>query len=466
MRSHHYLLFLRVLQTAVAWQQCSQEEEDGAMGRCPDRATCCRSLSAPDGFSCIPARAQDPTSARGYCCDDGGDTGCGYGYQCSVHSDGTSYCKLQKHHPSYVYNDTSRYDLCSVPLEMQTSFEFPMGEGDKKVVYYSNMGDIRILNQEHLQVSRVVIIVHGSERNVEDYFCAGLSLLQGDHDNHDHPMETSTLKESTLVIAPLFAAPEDGPLGDDVLVWADRPDVEHRLSHSWRYGSDALNAPVSSYAVLDAMVEHLVASAHVQYPHLRRIAVVGHSAGGQVTHRWALLSNSPAWEDPVIDLVSVVANPRSYCYLDERRVHYEDGTFHVPDDDDILSCPGYDHWQWGLKDGGYLTCPYRDEALRHVNATEMARRYAGRNVIYLSGQLDTLPTNDECETTVFQGSNRQERARNYVRSLQEVFLGRIVHEWYIIQGSPHDHTLMFQSEQGKRSIFGDPDSEGLHLFSQ
>jgi hypothetical protein len=98
-------------------------------------------------------------------------------------------------------------------------------------------------------------------------------------------------------------------------------------------------------------------------------------------------------------------------------------------------------------------CPYRDAVLQTVNATEMAHRYVGRKVIYLSGELDTVPTEDECETTVFQGSNRQERARNYVRGLQEVF-GRVVHEWYIIQGSPHDHTLMFQSERGKSSIFG------------
>ena len=461
MRSHPYLLFILALQTVVAWIACSQED-DGTVGRCPDRATCCPTSSAPEGFSCIPANAQDPTSARGFCCDDGGDTGCGYGYQCAVDSDGTPYCKLQKDHPTYVYNDTSRYELCSVPLEMQTFFEFPMGRDDKKVLYYSNMGDIRILTQKHLQVSRVVIIVHGSERNVEDYFCAGLSLLQDDHDKNRHPMDTIALQESTLVIAPLFAAPEDGPLGDDVLVWADHPDILHRLSHSWRYGSDALNAPVSSYAVLDALVEYLVASAHVQYPHLRRVAVAGHSAGGQVTHRWALLSNSPAWKDPVIDIVSVVANPRSYCYLDERRVHFVDGTFRVPDDDDIKSCPGYDQWQWGLKDGGYLKCPYRDEVLRQLNATEVAHRYSGRNVIYLSGQLDTLPANDTCATTVFQGSNRQERARNYVRSLQELFPGRVVHEWYIIQGSPHDHTLMFQSEQGKKSIFGDIDSQGIH----
>jgi len=197
-------------------------------------------------------------------------------------------------------------------------------------------------------------------------------------------------------------------------------------------------------------------AARLQYPNLKRIAVAGHSAGGQVTHRWALLSSSPIWEDPIIDLVSIVANPRSFCYLDGRRVHSDndDETFDIPNADDIQSCPGYDQWQWGLQDGGYLQCPYRDAVMEKMNRTEISYRYTNRRVIYLSGQLDTIPTEDECETTIFQGPNRQIRAKNYVRGLQETF-GYPIHPWYIIIGSPHDHTLMFQSERGKKSIFGD-----------
>ena len=93
-----------------------------------------------------------------------------------------------------------------------------------------------------------------------------------------------------------------------------------------------------------------------------------------------------------------------------------------------------------------------------MNATEMAHGSPiwGTKRDFLSGHLDTLPTNDECVTTVFHGSSLQERTKKYVRSLQEPFIGCVVHEWYIIQESPRDHTLTFQSERGK-SIFGDTD---------
>jgi pimeloyl-ACP methyl ester carboxylesterase len=362
-------------------------------------------------------------------------------------TDGRPYCKLAENHPKDLYNDTSRYELCSVPTQMQDIVGFPMmGEDEEsfQLAYYSNMGDITALSDAHLAVQKVLIMIHGSARNADDYFCASLSLL----DNAENTME------STLIITPIFAAPEDTYLVlDNILVWADQTNETYPLSHSWRYGADALNAPISSYSVLDSMVKYLE-SATIQFPKLRRIAVAGHSAGGQITHRWSLLSNSPAWTSSSrMNIVSVVADPRSYCYLDERRV-LSDGSFDVPSADDQTICPNYNEWQWGLEDGGYVTCPYRDRALQETSAPIMAQRYATRKVTYLSGELDMMPTNDRCETLLFQGKNRQQRAENYVQGLKEYF-GRNVHEFHIIGGSPHDHSLMFQSREGKKAIFGE-----------
>jgi len=225
MKSHHLfsLVLSILLHVVVGWQQCSKEP-DGPMGRCPDKATCCLSSLAVEGFSCIPSKAQDPTYAQGICCydnDGSTETGCGYGYQCAIDPiNGTSYCKLVDEHPDYLYNDTARYDLCSVPLKMQTPFGFPIQgggerEGMMNLAYYSSMGDIRIVQQMHLKVTRVVIVIHGSERNVEDYFCAGLSLL---------PKSDNEIETTTLIIAPLFASPEDTPLVENMLIWADRHD--------------------------------------------------------------------------------------------------------------------------------------------------------------------------------------------------------------------------------------------------
>lgn len=371
------------------------------------------------------------------------ETGCGYGYICaSNESDGRSYCQRKDEAPEDLADKTSSYRLCTVPTEMQTFYGYPMGDGTFQVAYYSNMGDIYVASDAHLAVETAFIMIHGSARNADDYFCAALSLLDDDKDR----------RESTLVITPLFSSPEDAGLMGSLLLWADH-DVRYPLSHSWRYGADAMNAPISSYQVLDSIVEYLE-SATVSFPNLKRIAVAGHSAGGQVTHRWSLLSSSPAWEGSSrAEIVSIVANPRSYCYLDERRIQ-KDGSFAVPDVDDTAVCSTYNTWQWGLDEGGYVPCPYKDRALELTSAKTMAERFARRQVVYLSGELDLLRTNDRCETSVFQGNNRQERAKHYYSGLQEYF-GRQVHELNIVTGSPHDHSLMFQSSQGEHAIFGD-----------
>jgi hypothetical protein len=173
-----------------------------------------------------------------------------------------------------------------------------------------------------------------------------------------------------------------------------------------------------------------------------------------VTQRWSLLSNSPAWET-FGNIRAVVANPRSYCYLDARRMNGD--MLEVPDLDDVQLCSHYNQWQWGLDQGGNLTCPYKDQALQETPADKMAQRYAMRQVIYLSGEFDTLPAMDRCETSVFQGPNRQERAKNYVKALEGYF-GQPVHELHIVPGSPHDHSLMFQSRVGRQAIFGKKES--------
>lgn len=344
-------------------------------------------------------------------------------------------------------NQVPRYHLCHVPQELQAlqSFpiRFPAGESKSAtfhLAYYSNMQAITVPTNQHFQVETVIIMIHGSGRNADDYFCAALSLLDDDFD------------DTVLVIAPKFASPQDGDLGiDNLLVWTDDPTPEHPLAHSWRYGADSIHAPISSYGTLDKLVDYLV-QATVQFPNLKRVVVAGHSAGGQIAHRWALLSNSPAWNST--ELRSVVANPRSYCYLDNRRISNK-GTFNVPDDNDITACPGYNQWQWGLEPGGTLIAPYKDQALNTTPTQPMAQRYATRNVIYLTGEHDEIPLDDHCETNMFQGKNRHERAKHYSQALRNYF-GRKVHQLHQVPGSFHDHTLMFQSEPGRNAIFGAP----------
>jgi hypothetical protein len=313
---------------------------------------------------------------------------------------------------------------------------------------------------------------------------------------------------------------------------------------------------ISSYAVMDRLLEFLISSKHAKneerslrqsiqqqrrqqrqheqhqqefhFPNLKRIVVAGHSAGGQYVHRWALLSSSPMiWgdgndslhkderrivENRKVEVRAIVANPRSYCYPDNRRmirigedhasdsdrlvknhtvgvqINFKDGmrlhpnsdeqynyVYAVPDPRDVDICPTYDQWQWGLEPGGDVPSPYKDAALDFVqnNLTALALRYSKRRVFYLVGEHDTIVQEDRCETYDYQGDTRNERGRRYFRALSEYFTTwrenswrstiesstssdstKLIHEFHQVPGSPHDHTLMFQSAFSMEAIFG------------
>ncbi len=605
------LASLSILTIVNAWKECLPEEGGGI---CPVGNTCCPT-EIPGLSSCIPGRERDPEGARGQCCDAEGWTGCPYGYDCAIISPKTDepqkMCKRQEPHPdSFNARETPRYQLCRLPPSSSPNTydlqKFPIRGFN--AVYYSSMGSILPAEntghgmQKFASVETVVVIVHGSGRNADDYLCAGISTVSSISTETETPNVNSTNgsdkddinQDKVLVIAPKFVADidhDDRNRYDNMLYWLERGS-NVPLGHTWRYGADAANSHgsttltslsgsghshpenhlkdddrddmhkankngISSYAIMDSLLEFLIGSKHGQtiskslrnqpmqekegfhFPNLQRIVVAGHSAGGQYVHRWSLLSSSLViWgdgnncvhdqnhalekkttsKDRDIELRMVVANPRSYCYPDKRRmiraekdptskvdclgsnsivtdthdknkketpfISNNDATINeaskyrygVPDPRDIDTCPTYDQWQWGLEPGGDILCPYKDAALALLNhnTTELILRYSKRKVFYLAGEHDTVELDDRCETYNFQGDNRNERARRYFRALSEYLttLGgdrpfssrfdvstdskstNMIHEFHQVHGSPHDHTLMFQSAPGREAFYG------------
>ncbi|CAJ1967340.1 unnamed protein product [Cylindrotheca closterium] len=314
---------------------------------------------------------------------------------------------------------------------------------------------------------------------------------------------------SVLILAPRFLAPSDmkhkrknqhqfqNQTTTEFLYWQNsEKQPKYAISHSWRYGADALNAPVSSYEAVDRLVEHLVSFTAPGtdtrcFSNLRQVSIVGHSAGGQLVQRWALLSNAfkmirpSSWttattttainDDPgySMDIRAVVANPRSYCYLNEKRmVVVMDGNsnkveahWEVPAASQIKKCPDYNQWTWGLERGGALdeVVPYKARRIKSGSDEEVAHRYANRKVFYLTGEYGDTDQDDLCATRDFQGHNRHERALYYVAALNAYFGSGnstpgssnnsvLRHELHTIPETPHDHILMFQSVAGRRAI--------------
>jgi hypothetical protein len=199
---------------------------------------------------------------------------------------------------------------------------------------------------------------------------------------------------------------------------------------------------------MDRMLEYILEHKDQRFTNLKRIVVAGHSAGGQYTQRWALLSSSPSFTFEQFHLRVIVANPRSLCWLDDRRM--VNGTLRVPLQAEE-ECPLYNEWEWGLGPGEFLDTPYKSRAFQTTGVDRIVERYAERDVIYLAGEEDTIP-NGECQDKM-QGDFRKERSANFFAALPQIY-GRPVHKRLVAQGVPHDHSLLFQSPEGQQALFG------------
>jgi len=428
-----------LLGTAKAWKLCPS----GVI--CPDENRCC-------GKFCLPG--SKGSAADSQCCN-GNQTGCGQDFECGL--DGSDTCTLSPTATEDLPDQVPRYKLCQIddPAMLQSVYGLPMDPQEKKsrnfvreeksnshvAAYLSNKGPVHSTTNERLEsIQNAVILIHGSLRNSDDYLCCVSSAVP-----HD-------LQHDTLLIAPWFLAPEDGAVNmtsaeatqndSEPLRWVARGVA---VEHTWRFGADAINASVSSYAVVDQLITLL--QDKQRFPNLDLIVVAGHSAGGQFAQRWGLLSAKAN------DVRIVAANPKSFAYLDGRRF-VRKTVFRVPEPKELDGCTSYNEWEWGFGSTNFtaVQAPYKDAAIAAAGGVDaVIDRYAERDVIYLSGEQDVI-WNGHCEAMA-QGINRLNRSSFFFQSLEQVY-GRTVHQRWTVPNVHHDHCLMFQSPQGQLALFG------------
>ena len=348
-----------------------------------------------------------------------------------------------------------------------------------------------------------LFIQHGALRDAADYFCSFMHLMR---------QQTYRKFSDIIIIAPHFQYRRDDFLHPRDAFWnSSKPWGD------WRVGaeSDPLccgnsGRTVSSFNVLDAMMGIL--TNRQLYPNMDKISFLGHSAGGQMVQRYAVMSALAALWDLGSDLTIrfVIANPSSYTYLDDRRLEYNCGTcqcgrrnctcdqdctttnsvrhqWSVPTHHGVgTSFPcyswNYDRWPYGL--GSFSSSDFQyyiPYALRDgLAGPERALRiYRMLDVVYLIGQNDTcndglphcdsscwkreswLPGESQCYRNqmdsrcpaMLQGWCRRERAYNYMNYLQHLY-SQPTHTLYEIEGVGHDATAMFGSDIGMKVLFG------------
>jgi hypothetical protein len=277
-------------------------------------------------------------------------------------------------------------------------------------------------------VTRAVLVMHGVNRDADTYF-SGLRAAAS----------RAGAGAETLLIAPQVLAEED--------IAAHHPagSLLHWDYGAWAGGLPARGpVPASPFDGFDAILARL--ADRRLFPALAEVVVAGHSAGGQVVHRYAVVGRGDAALAAVgVRTRYVVANPSSYVYFTPERPS-PGGGFALPP---AGACPGYDDWRYGL--AGNLP-PYLTDAPATLQA-----RYLARDVTYLLGTRDTNPNHrvlDKSCAAELQGPYRYARGHSYLDHLRSLHAAMKLQRLWDVPGVAHDGPGMINSPCGLAALFG------------
>lgn len=302
-----------------------------------------------------------------------------------------------------------------------------------KIPVYAN----RNLTRDDLRdIKQIVIIFHGVKRNADNYYETAATLLAA------NPARAN----DTLILAPRFVGVIDSGFSG-MAAWR---------KSSWEDGEDSVQAagrpaPVSSFQVIDDLLRSL--DDRKRLPTLAGIVLAGHSGGGQLIQRYAVLNqiDGPLRRDGVA-LRYVVANPSSYLYLTNERPR-PDGKGYAPYERGI--CPTYNQYKYGT-----------DKLPAYARDAEDAKlfvRYAARDVTYLLGGADNNPEHRLLDKTCgaeAQGATRLARGTAYLQ-YERIVAGRgakpvtLHRAGFEVTGVGHENKGMFGSVCGARALLGD-----------
>lgn len=289
------------------------------------------------------------------------------------------------------------------------------------------------------KIREVILIQHGIQRNGDDYFAGAMELLKASGRSADE----------ILIIAPNFPGTPDKDKGFDRMpVWSVQ---------GWTGGDAALSgtgtiASLSSLQVIDDIAQLLADKSRL--PQLKKITFAGHSGGGQLIHRYAVLNHvDEGLRTKGIDVQYVVANPSSYLYFTPERPAQSGFAMY-----DKAACPAYDDYRYGMQN----MVAYA----KGMSGTDLYLRHLPRQVTYLVGSLDTDPNHrvlDKSCGAEAEGPTRYDRAHGYWA--YEQYLGKHIpvarpipaanRQYFDVLGVGHDQGRMFGSQCGVAVLFGD-----------
>jgi pimeloyl-ACP methyl ester carboxylesterase len=278
-------------------------------------------------------------------------------------------------------------------------------------------------------VTRAVIVFHGVLRNADEYLRSARRALAAAGD----------AARTTLLVAPQFMTDRDivtHKLPDNVLHWGSKQE-------SWMAGEAAHGpAAISSFEAIDAILARL--ADRVIFSKLTQVVVAGHSAGGQLVQRYAVVGRGDATLTSAgIGVRYVVASPSSYLYFSPDRPD-SSGNFSPFNS---VNCSAFNNWKYGWADAPTYA--------RKNTPTAYEQTYAAREVIYLLGTADTNPnhaTLDKSCAGEAQGPHRYARGLAYARYVK-MRHPNLNHHVFEVSGVAHDGDKMLTSKCGIAALF-------------
>ena len=272
---------------------------------------------------------------------------------------------------------------------------------------------IYLENAEWEKLKYAVIVVHGANRDADNYYNWLLSALTN-----------NGLLENTILISPEFIS-STGATTDD-LYW----------NSDWREGQKSTsNAKISSFEAIDALLNRL--SDKTVFPVLEKVIVTGHSSGALFTQVYGA-TNVTESSSNHLSFDYVVANSQYFYYPDNQRYNEQNNQFYTP-----TGCGTYNHWPLGYAGApSYVTT--RTE-------TEIDANLLGRNFTYFLGNgtgSDSALNTSDCGA-VLLGSSRLKRGEHIYNWLQTQYSGQNSSTKVIVNGIGHDGQGMYQSNNFK-----------------
>lgn len=291
------------------------------------------------------------------------------------------------------------------------------------------------MGEKNSKIKQLVIYIHGARRNGLDYYEWGEKAVKAANNTYE-----------TLFIAPQFTSEKD------------LQDHNHDASHvfwtnnNWRIGDESVSSKkrmmedsFSSFALVDSMIARVCDKK--LFPKLKKIIIIGHSAGGQFVSRYVGITPMPNVLKKY-NFSFIVMNPSTYMYLDDRRpVKTETSlTFIKPD---TSGCPNFNDYPRGME----KLNPY---ALK-VGVEMIKQQFLNRDIRFILGEKD-VNVNDSsldksCEGNM-QGRFRLERGQFFYEYLQLYSNKKKIHQIEVVPDVAHDGDKMVNSKAARWHLFG------------